>query len=152
MDVRIRAGRPSDHALVFDSVISTLRQSPHAKGASNAVLASLVEPLVFSPAWTLSVAHPEGDDDTVLGFILHSADAIAWVQVRAPWRRHGIGRALVRHAFGDQLPRELSTAFMVQRVGDGQPTIVDLAQRYGVTLRFRPYLPLQAALDAAAQA
>lgn len=156
MQLLIRTGCVTDHALVLDSIISTYRQSPHAQGANNAVLASLVEPLLSSPKWALAIACPEDDADTILGFVLYectprpgTGPAVAWLQVKAPWRRHGIGIALLRHAVGPDLPRELHTAFMVQRVGPDAPTVVDLAKKHGITLRFRPYLPLQAVLDAA---
>jgi GNAT superfamily N-acetyltransferase len=153
MNLVIREGRSSDHALVIDSIVQTYRASPHAQGASNAALASLVEPLLAAPDshWRLAVAHPEDDDDTILGFILFGVGfrvpTIGWVHVRGPFRRHGIGRVLLRHALGDQLPREVHVAFLVQRVDDGSPSLVDVARRHGVNVRFRPYLPIQAALD-----
>ncbi len=151
MQVQLRDGRQSDRALVLDSIISTYRQAPHAQGASNAVIASLIEPLLSHPHWRLTVACPEGEEDTILGFVLYGVGfripTVAWLQVRGPWRRHGIGKALAAHAVGAKFPPEVHTAFMVQRIGPGSPSLVDLAVLHGVSLRFRPYVPLQAALD-----
>lgn len=151
MDVQIRPGRPEDRAFVIDSIVSTFRDAPQAQGASNVVLASLVEPLLDSPHWRLAVAHPPGDGDSILGFVLYGVGfrvpVVAWVHVRGPFRRHGIGHALVRHALGDRPPHEIHTPFLVQHVDITGPPIVDLARRHGLVLRFRPYYPLQAALD-----
>lgn len=151
MKLLFRSGVAADHALVIDSVVTTYRQSPHAQGANNQVIASLVEALLFSDSWRLVIAHPEGEPDTILGFAMHGIGfrfpSIAWLQVRGPFRRHGIGKALLHHIFGPDLPKELHTAFMVQSIDTNSPPLTTLAQQHSITLRFRPYLPLQAALD-----
>jgi GNAT superfamily N-acetyltransferase len=154
MQLEIRPGTDGDTALILDSFINTYHLAPQAGGASKATLASLIEPLIHSERWRVAVACIPDDPDTILGFIVYDSRAIdpsvatvGWVQVKAPWRRKGVAKALLAHA-GVQLDgtcREVRTPFLVQRITSDRnaPVLTDLLRARGCTARFRPYLPLE---------
>ena len=154
MRLTLRDGRPTDHALVYDSFVETYRGTPHARGASVATLVSLMEPLLAPRAeWRLLVACDPDDEDSIVGFVLYRQRVgrlpqVAWVQVRHAWQKRGVGRSLLSAAgvpSGQTL--ELEVPFIVQRIGRERdmPPLVEMARARGITLRFRPYLPLEAA-------
>jgi len=41
---------------------------------------------------------------TIAGFIVYGPNELHWVNVRKELRRHGVGRALILHAFGPNQP------------------------------------------------
>lgn len=138
----------------MDSFVTVYSQAPHARGASRAVLASLMEPVLR--AWRTRVA-VDPDNGQIVGFCIFErrAPRIAWVQVRDVWRRKGVATALLSDS--GSVRAEVETPFMVQRIGlikhgdrrweSTGPKLVDLAQKNGVTLRFRPYLALELQLE-----
>lgn len=157
MRLTFRGGVPTDHAYVYDSFVATYRGTPHARGASVATLVSLMEPLLAPGSeWRLLVACDPDDEDCIVGFVVSRQRAqrlpqVAWLQVRSEWKRRGVGRALLSAAgvpSGQTV--ELDVPFIVQRIGRDRdmPTLVELARAHGMTLRFRPYLPLEAARHA----
>lgn len=157
MQIPIRDGRPDDWPYILDSFVTFYSQAPHARGASRAVLASLMEPVLR--AWRTRVAVDPDDDSTIVGFCIFErrSPRIAWVQVRDAWRRKGVATALLSDS--GSVREEVETPFMVQRIGlirhsSGRwesvgPKLVDIAKANGVTLRFRPYLTLELGLQQA---
>lgn len=145
----IRVGEAGDIPYVLDSFVDTYSRAPHAHGASRELLASLMEPLLSSPDWRIAVATPYWDPTVIVGYIVYRPApdlSIAWVHTRGPWRRRGVARLLLAHAgLGLEKARgvELEVPFMVQRVSAKQPALVDIARKHHVTVRFRPYLPLE---------
>jgi GNAT superfamily N-acetyltransferase len=162
MKVEIIPAPVGARGFVFDSFVKKFSRTPQAAGASRVVVSALLEPLFA--AWATLVAVPEGDRDTLLGWVLFEPKrrdrpnpVIAWVYVVEEWQRRGIGRALVDAAglklklgtAGKQL--ELHSPFICQKVSDDGPAIAKLAEAHGLTYRYRPYLPLQVQLDALAR-
>ncbi len=156
MHLPIRDGRPDDWPYIFDSFVTVYSQAPHARGASRPVLASLLEPVLRS--WRTRVAVDPQDDTTIVGFVIHEPrqPRIAWVQVREAWRRKGVATALL--ADTGSVRSEVETPFMVQRIGlikhggrweSTGPKLTDVAGHHGITLRFRPYLPMALQLEQA---
>lgn len=162
MKIEIRPHVPADLPFVTDSFVKKAGRAPQAAGVSGTVLASLLEPLLNE--WLCLVATPEGDRDTLLGWVLFEPKrrdrpnpVIAWVYVRddGPFRRNGIGRALLEAAglrYGTaSKPLEVHSPFTAQKVAEDGPSVMQLCDAHGLTFRYRPYLPLQVQLDALAR-
>jgi GNAT superfamily N-acetyltransferase len=157
MKIEVSPRTKYDLAFITDSFVKKAGRAPQAAGVSGSVLASLLEPLLNH--WTCLVACPEGDRDTLLGWVLFEPKrrdrpnpVIAWVQVNGEWLRRGIGRALLE-ATGLKCgtatkPLEVHSPFTCQRISEEGPPIMKLAEEHGLTFRYRPYLPLQVQLDA----
>lgn len=135
--IAIRPITVSDRAYVLDSFVKSYQStSAYAQGVHGEVLVGLIEPLLA--LWNCDVAVT--DDDTILGWICYrDPTTIAWISVKLGVRHRGVARALLRHA-GVQVPAEIGCAFLATK---GQ--FAREAERSGYTLRFRPYLALQAA-------
>ena len=73
------------------------------------------------------VAHPEGDEDTILGWTCAELDVLHYVYVKAPFRRLGIARTLL----GRYKPLTTCTHWT--------PVIREWASR-GRAYTFNPYL------------
>lgn len=147
----IRKYQPDDRSLLLDTYVRTYRASQHARYASPDLLAEMMDGMLSpTSGWTTSVAVDPESPDVIFGWITWrptesaTQPLVAWLQVRRQWRRRGIGKALTEHAGVSK--GELEVGGMVRRVdGPGSPFLVDLAEKAGVTLRYRPFLPLLAA-------
>lgn len=157
MNIEIRPHTKYDLSFITDSFVKKAARAPQAAGVSGTVLASLLEPLLNH--WTCLVACPEGDRDTLLGWVLFEPKrrdrpnpVVAWVHVHGDWLRRGVGRALLVATGLKQgtaaKPLEVHSPFTCQKVSDEGPGIAKLAEAHGLTFRHRPYLPLQVQLDA----
>jgi GNAT superfamily N-acetyltransferase len=138
----IRSSVAQDRPYLIDSFVRSYRSnSAYAQGVHGELLVGLVEPLLA--LWNVAVA-ADIEDDTILGWICwRDAKTVAWIKVKEGVNGKGIARALLRHA-GVQCPSEIACPFL--------PTAHQFAreaERRGYTLRFRPYLALQAAREAA---
>lgn len=157
MNIEIRPAVGTDRPFITDSFVKRFGRAPQAAGSSGTVLSSLLEPLLNY--WTTLVACPEGDLDTLLGWVTFEPKrrerpnpVVAWVYVHSEWQRKGVGRALL-NATGIKLgtaskPLEVHSPFTCQRIADEGPAIQKLCDDHGLTFRYRPYLPLQVQLDA----
>jgi predicted N-acetyltransferase YhbS len=157
LKIEIVPAAPGHRALITDSFVKKFAKAPQCAHISGTVVASLIEPLLND--WKTLVAVPEGDRDTVLGYVVFEPrrrdrpnPVIAWVHVVGDWTRRGIGRALVEAA-GLKTgtagkPLEVHSPFTCQKIADDGPNIMQLCDAHGLTFRYRPYLPLQVQLDA----
>ena len=140
VEIEVRPGTPADHPFVGASWLKCLwKNSPFAKGVAHDTFFAHHKPLVERALVRASVlvAHPHGDPDTIVGYLVHEAAAdgracVQWVYVRAPWRRVGIARRLLQAARLD-----LSKAFYTLASYDAAP----LLRKYP-GLEANPYLHL----------
>lgn len=133
MDIRILDATESHHALILDSFLREYRGARFAAGTPAPVLLGKMQALLKSPTWRALVATPDGDE--VYGFIVfRDATTAAWLQVKRIYRGRGFARALTTAA--GLSPHVLEVAFMPDVARPGWPM-----------LRFKPYLPDEAALD-----
>ncbi len=133
-DISIRPGTEGEQRLAIDSFVHEYAKAPAATGTPRGLLAALFVRLLQS--WNFLVA-VEPDADEVLGFIVYDFQTgrVAWLQVKAPYRRRGVGKALLESA--DICKGSLDVPFLPGRA------FPKLAASKGYHLRFRPYLPIQ---------
>lgn len=139
--IEIRPATIDDRAFLLDSFTRSYQgKSAYASGVHGQILVDLLEPLLA--LWTVAVA--VAPDDTILGWICYrDAVTVAWVTTKLDVRGRGVAGALLAHA-GVSRGTEIAVCFMPTSGRFAQE-----AERRGYTLRFRPYLPLQAAAGAA---
>jgi GNAT superfamily N-acetyltransferase len=129
-EIKVRPGKPDERALAIDSFCQSFRDAPVAEGASRGTLAALF--LTYLDSWRYLVA-VEPESQEVLGFIVASSQgAIAWLQVKAPYRQRGVARALLDEA--DVCRGKVLTPFMP---GGG---IVAQLREKGYRLCHRPWM------------
>jgi len=127
-----------DRTYILDSFLKGYgRNSSYTTGIPAQVIMSLIEPLLV--LWNTDVALDESGH--IVGWICwQEPNRIAWVNVKGDLRNHGIGRALLEHAQIGQ--GEVLCPFMPTKFhGQNFPR---WAESKGYTLRFRPYLPMDA--------
>jgi GNAT superfamily N-acetyltransferase len=157
MKIEIIPAAPEHRAFISDSFVRKFSKAPQAAHISGLVVSTLLEPLLNN--WTTLVAVPEGDRDTLLGYVIFEQrrrdkpnPVIAWVHVSGEWTRRGIGRALLEATglrVGNAVKRlEVHSPFTCQKIADDGPSIAELCEKRGLMFRYRPYLPLQVQLDA----
>jgi hypothetical protein len=99
--------------------------------------------------WQVLIAAPAADPDFIIGWLLYrDANTVGWVHVRpGETRRKGIARKLLDRAGIEK--GIVTVPFLPTRLEDADGSFSRLAQAAGYELRFRPYLPLMAALEVA---
>lgn len=145
-EINIRAAEPHHRSLILDAFQRSYRKdNPYAQDCSPAIIIPKLDTLL-DRGWIAFVASPDGRDDSILGFaVFRRPGRIAWIHTKRPYRMAGVARALWNAARLTE--KEIETPFMT-------PFALKLAQKVGITLRFRPYIPeieaFQAAQEAAA--
>lgn len=133
----IRPFTPDDLALVADQFWRDFRRSVYADGLSVATMRSLIVDLLGRPDWTTIIAELPDVPGEACGWMTYrSVREVAWVCVKARYRRHGCATALLTHA--GVKPGRVSCAFL-------DPQVVDLARPRGFRLVFRPFVTQEAA-------
>ena len=100
-EIRIRKGTESEWALAFDSFLEEYRSAPAAQGATRGVLAGIFGAYLMQ--WRYLVACEPDTPEEVMGFIIAAPNgssrtpAVAWVQVKAQYRKRGVARNLLQH-------------------------------------------------------
>lgn len=97
----------TDLGLLVKSWVQEHRHSPFSKGVPDEVYFPDQRKLVLAllrRAWSLVAVDPE-DADHLYGFVTFelAPARLHWVYVKEPYRRVGLGEALVRAAFGEVL-------------------------------------------------
>lgn len=109
MEIEIRQGNERDEALVYSTWLRGAKRGTYeAKRIRDAVYYArrhtLIEQILQRGGRVL-VAHPSGDPDTVLGYLVledGGPDPILhFLYVKLPWRRLGIATQLIEHACPD---------------------------------------------------
>lgn len=96
-EILIRKGTELEWKLAFDSFCEEYREAPCAGGTTRALLAGMFG--VYLMQWRYLVACEPETPQEILGFIVASSrGAVAWLQVKAPYRRRGVARALLNAA------------------------------------------------------
>lgn len=99
-----RDGRDGDFGFVLDTWRRSFEGAPAVRGCDvehyRAEMKATVTKLLRSPGVSVRVAHPEGDDDAIVGYAVHNGDELHYVYVRggdkdASMRSLGIARQLV---------------------------------------------------------
>ena len=91
---------------------------------------------LLDDGWGITVATPDGEPDSVIGFVVsrpYPRLQVAWLQVKAPYRRAHVATALWEHIAGPN-QREIECAFIDSKVAKM------VLQLFGQTLRLRPHL------------
>lgn len=160
MAISLRPMESGDFAYVKSTIRGTLlSQSAYCKGLHPATIDVLLDPILAAYNTTLAV--DSDDPSEAVGFVVYrDATDVAFVYVRAQFRKKKIGRALLEHAgitwesedgegYVDLAPAkhltEVICPLMVTNLtGQNFPR---LAERKGYRLRFRPYAPLEIAAE-----
>lgn len=134
--IEIREATEPEHVLVYDSILRTFGRSCYGHGVPARLLLSKAEALIASPRWRVSVAVLAEVPDEVCGFMLWRPEPIGlgWLQVKEPYRKRGVAKALLASALTHVPHAGIPCAFLV-------PEAAKLAASKGLTLRYRPYLP-----------
>lgn len=96
-----RPMRPSDEALLFNSFLRDLHGSDYVRGIPDDLFYD-----VFKREWatvlasfTTLVAHPEGSEEEIAGYIVYRRNVVAGLYVKLkPWRGFGVARRLLAEA------------------------------------------------------
>jgi ribosomal protein S18 acetylase RimI-like enzyme len=130
-EITIRPGTQAEWALAIDSFVESFRDAPVAEGCTRSTRAALF--CVYLNEWRYLVAvEPEANE--VLGFIVASRSRghVAWLQVKAPYRRRGVATALLDAA--EVAKGQVKTPFLP---GGG---MCSLAREHGYRLCHRPWM------------
>lgn len=138
--MKILPARDADQSFILDSFTREYHSTPYCQGASFGTVRGLMFDLLASPRWTTLVMCDDELEDEILGYVVfreanHLPDAqqaIAWVHVKATYRRMGIASKLLAAACPYWQPA-IWCAFL-------SPRVLKLTLKYNLTLRFRPYL------------
>ena len=142
--IAIRNATAGDLNYLRSNFANSFKHSGYANGTSNEVLRTLLDPLLAS--WTTLIATPVDDSSVILAWLLfRDPTTVAWVHVRPEIRRKGIAAQLLAHA--GIVKGELLTPFLPTKLEGAEGSFSNLSKAHGYTLRYRPYLPLQIALD-----
>jgi GNAT superfamily N-acetyltransferase len=96
-EILIRRGTETEWSLAFDSFLESYRDAPAAQGATRGVLAGIFGAYLLQ--WRYLVACEPETPEEIMGFIVASSrSAVAWIQVKAQYRRKGVARALLNAA------------------------------------------------------
>lgn len=132
LPIAVRLARAADLAFIRNSWLRNYHEHGHLSHVPNGVFFSddghwgVVDRCLTGPRVVL-VAHPEGDEDTILGWTCAELDVLHYVYVKAPFRRLGIARTLL----GRYKPLTTCTHWT--------PVIREWASR-GRAYTFNPYL------------
>lgn len=92
-----RTARTTDEPFLFNTFLKSFRESDRSEGIPNTEFFQTFKAQFerVLETFTVLVAHPEGDEDEIAGWLAHQGDVVAWVYTKKnPWRRTGAGRAL----------------------------------------------------------
>jgi hypothetical protein len=131
----VTADRPFLLATIRETLVAN---SAYYNRVHPAVITTLIEPVLIT--YRGLIAHPEGEPDTILGFILaEDQNTVGFIYVRNQFRRHNIASLLLSHA---SIQRgEIVCPFIVTKLnGQNFPRFVESK---GYKLRFRPFIPLE---------
>lgn len=96
-DFRIRERLLTDEPFCYNSFLRTMRDEVPFAGIGNdafyGTLSRAMDQMLAS--FRTLVAHPEGEEDEIAGYILARGNALGFLYVkREPWRRQGVARLL----------------------------------------------------------
>lgn len=135
-DFELRAGTDQDLPLVYSATAKSLRSSPLYRDITrdqySEVMNGLVTRMTAQP-WELTIAHPTGFPREVAGFVMArhgEKHAIGFVYVKEPYRRQGVGRALLDAATGGE------TDFLAVLA---QPKVLGWCRDAGLRPQLSPY-------------
>jgi hypothetical protein len=97
----VRPFRGSDGPFTYSSFLRSYRESDYTDGIPNTLFFDVhkQEWAAVLALFTVIVAHPEGDEDEIAGFIAFKERTVAWIYVKhTPWRRMGVATLLMREA------------------------------------------------------
>lgn len=135
--IHIRRMVAADKPFITDSFLGTFRKSDFGDGVPARVLLGLFEPLLA--IWDVFVAVSPDDSDEILGWICsRSPDRVAWIYIKAIYRRAGVATSLLAHA---GVGRVLRAPFVAT-----SRWFVEAAREKGFRIRYRPH-DRDAALD-----
>jgi GNAT superfamily N-acetyltransferase len=93
--------RESDHAFTYANFLRAYRESDHTEGIPNTEFFDhhKAEWCAVLALFDVLIAHPEGDDDEIAGFVAYSGRVVAWLYTKKhPWRGMGVARLLLEAA------------------------------------------------------
>lgn len=128
----IRAAVVDDVGLVIDSFWRDFRTSVYAEGLSVATMRHLIIDVMGRPDWKTVVAELPDVPGEICGWLVYrNAREVAWLNVKARYRRNGCAKALLAHA--GVVPGRVACAFL-------DPRLDGLARPRGFRLVFRPFV------------
>ena len=133
-EIGLRPMEPEDRGFVVKSFLTSYGRSHYAAGVPGAVLVELLDPMLIVWPTTLAVA-PDGE---LLGWVCGKDGNLAWVFVKPDFRGRGVARALLAHA---GVGRQVTMPFAPTK-GPGGKSFAAYVRGKGLTVHFRPYLPL----------
>ena len=97
----VRALREADHAFTYSCFLRGYRESDYTAGIPNDAFFDVHKGAwtTILATWNVLVAHPEGDEDEIAGFLAFKGKCVAWCYVKkVPWRGCGVATQLMREA------------------------------------------------------
>jgi len=100
----MRGAYPTDLGLIVKSWVQEMRHAPFSKGVPDDVFFAEHRRVVLAlvrRAWTTCAVNVE-DENHIYGFVTFelAPERLHWVYVKEPYRRIGLGQALLESAFG----------------------------------------------------
>lgn len=134
----IRVAGPADIPLILDSFPRDMKRSPFAHGCEPNLFRRLLSGMMRRPDWQTIIAAPD-DSDEIFGWMVYrSKHEVAWMHVKGIYEHMGFASAMLAHVGVE--PGPVSCAFL-------DPVNVPLAhKKWGLTLRYRPYLAIEGML------
>jgi hypothetical protein len=84
--LRFRDSRDGDFGFVLDTWRRSFEGAPAVRGSDvehyRAEMKATITKLLRSPAVRVTVAHPEGDEDAIVGYAVHNGAELHYVYVR----------------------------------------------------------------------
>lgn len=115
-----------------------VRNSAYASGLQPEVINLIVEPVLAT--YQTLVATPHGDDDEILGYVLHDGPStVGFIYVKEAIRQKGIASALLSKA-GIAKGEVVAPLIVTKLPGAGN--FPKLCEAHGYTVRFRPWMGL----------
>lgn len=131
----VRPSVDTDLPFVLDSFVLDYRGVPYVEGLTRSQVRNLMVSLLAVPGWSCSILCEDSEPDEIIGYIVSkAADVIAWLHVKARYRKRGMAKRLL-NAIGAR-PGPIRTP------NPPAPKFARTVRARGWRIHHRPYLDI----------